>query len=229
MPAFDSSLVFFIVTPLSTMTLASALLRQLFSAVKKAAKSHPETQILFQFVPDHIVTGSIEDSSATTSNLDHLCYSVYNRTLQPVDRSMSRQLFEHGDRVRNYFQDPAFTLGRPVHSKVKYTKQTPARSLDVVDRHMLLQVGYQVSPCGKWILAACIDQRGEAHDLGVWLTQTQSDSGDSGMMYMISKVWDFAVQFARKANVEWRIVFAKLGIMESSELDGTFWFSNSIP
>lgn len=222
LPAPQASLVFFIVTPLTTMTLASPLLRQVFSAVKKALKTYSEAQILFQFVPEQLVLGSVENPASHDSDVEILCYSVYNRILQPVDRLMSRRFFDHGERVRNYFQEPAVTLARPVYNKVTYAR-TPHASLDVMDRHTLLHIGYQVSPCGKWILAACVDQRGEGHDLGVWLTQTPGEDADmeiSEEAYLVAKVWDFAVQFAKKANIEWRIVFAKLGTMGESELNG---------
>lgn len=70
--------------------------------------------------------------------------------------------------------------------------------------------------------------------MGVWSTQpyTPTDKNkkndDSGVdvpvisdeMYIVNKVWDFAMQLAEKANVEWRIVIAKSGNMSVIELDG---------
>lgn len=198
------------------MDLASPILRQLFSGVKRALKTYSEAQIVFQFVPEQLITDSLEHSSTREANLERLCHTLYERVLLPVDRNMSRRFFGHGERVRNYFQEPAFTLARPVYGKVRLLRQTPLRSLDIVDRHTLLHVGYCISPCGKWLFAACVDQRGEAHELGVWILH--SDVGDA---QVVAQVWDFAVRFARRANVEWRIVFAKLGSMGESELDGT--------
>ena len=90
--------------------------------------------------------------------------------------------------IRNYFQEPAFTLARPVHNKVSYVRASRS-SLDVMDRQ---HVGYhRISLCGKWILAACVDERGEAHDLGAWLTQTPGDGGEEAKCaesYMVDKV-----------------------------------------
>ena len=199
------------------MTMSSPILRQLFAAVKRALKTYSEAQIVFQFVPEQIIINSLENSASHDLNLELLCHSLYERILLPVDRCMSRRFFEHGERIRNYLQEPAFTLARPLRNKVKFLRQTPLRSLDVVDRHTLLHVGYQVSPCGKWILAACVDQRGEAHDLGVWFKQN-----DAVETQIVVQVWDFALRFARRANVEWRIVIAKLGSMGETELDGMF-------
>lgn len=214
LPAFQSSVVFYLITPSCTMTVTSPILRQLFATVKRALKTYSEAQIVFQFVPEQIIIDSLENSASYDLNLELLCHSLYERILLPVDRCMSRRFFEHGERIRNYFQEPAFTLARPIHNGVKFLRQAPLRSLDVVDRHTLLHVGYQVSPCGKWIMAACVDQRGEAHDLGVWFTQS-----DTLETEIVVHVWDFALKFARRANVEWRIVFAKLGVMGVTELD----------
>lgn len=197
------------------MTATSPALRQLYAAIKRAVISHSEAQIIFQFVPEQLIVDSLENSASRDRDLEILCHSLYERILRPVDRCMSRRFFEHGERVRSYFQDPAFTLARPVLSKVKFLRQTSFQSLDVVDRYTLLHVGYLVSPCGRWILAACVDQRAEAHDFRVWPTQTEAFE-----THIVTQVWDFALQFARRANVEWRIVFAKLGSMGETELHG---------
>jgi mediator of RNA polymerase II transcription subunit 13 len=218
-------MVFYVVTPLSTMSLASPLLRQVFSAVKKALQAHEEFQSVFQFVPEALVACS---SCANPADLDAVCYSTYDRILQPVDRVMSRRFFEHGEPIRSYFQDPAYTLARPLHPTVKYIKRSKA-PLDVVDAGTFLHVGYRFSECGKWILCACADQRGEAHELAVWLTQTQTPNPDADEAdvetftneeYAVRKVWDFACKFAKRANVAWRIVFSKLGSMTIADLDG---------
>lgn len=220
-----SNMVFYVVTPLSTMSLASPLLRQVFSAVKKALQAHEEFQSVFQFVPEALVACS---SCANPADLDAVCYSTYDRILQPVDRVMSRQFFEHGEPIRSYFQDPAYTLARPLHPTVKYIKRSKA-PLDVVDAGTFLHVGYRFSECGKWILCACVDQRGEAHELAVWLTQTQTPNPDADEAdvetftneeYAVRKVWDFACNFAKRANVAWRIVFSKLGSMTIADLEG---------
>jgi mediator of RNA polymerase II transcription subunit 13, fungi type len=199
------------------MSLISPILRQVFSSVRRAVKTYSEGQIHLQLVPEQVVINSLDDSVVGSSDLENLCYSVYDRILQPVDRAMSRRFFEHGEQTRGYIEDPRFVLARPVYNKVKYVREMPIKSLDVVDRYTLLHVGYRISPCGKWILAACVDQRAEAHELGVWLMQNE---GGEGHTFAVAKVWEFVVQFAKRANVEWRIVIAKLGGMSATSLNG---------
>ncbi|KAF7350887.1 Mediator of RNA polymerase II transcription subunit 13 [Mycena sanguinolenta] len=229
-----SNIVFYVVTPLSTMSLATPLLRQMFSAVKKALQAHEELHSLFQFVPEALVACSTCSNPASQiAELEAVCYSTYDRILRPVDRVMSRRFFEHSEHIRSYFQDPAYTLARPVHPTVKYLER-PKAPLDVVDAGTFLHVGYRFSECGKWILCACVDQRGEAHDLAVWLTQTQAPNpdGEEGDVetftheeYAVRKVWDFACKFAKRANVAWRIVFSKLGSITIPELEAWTSFS----
>jgi mediator of RNA polymerase II transcription subunit 13 len=205
------------------MSLASPVLRQVLSAVRRASKTYSDAQIHFQFVPEDMTHSCSSNSPSRHSEIDLLCFSVYDRLLRTVDRQMSRRLFICGERTRKYFQDPAFALARPLQTSVSFLRQTSPQSLDVVDRHTLLHVGYEITPCKKWILACCVDQRGEAHQIGVWLYGENENYNDA-----VRKIWEFTVEFARRANVEWRIVIAKLGAMSVDELDGMFPFKYSV-
>ena len=137
---------------------------------------------------------------------------------------MSRKLFAYGPPVTDYLEAPAYTLvtsatsksrGTAVLPRISFALESSASSLDVTHRHMLLHVGYQISTCGRWIIAACIDGEGEAHDLKAWLTPD-----DNVEEFMVAQVWTFAYAFARRANVEWRIVVSKLGLISYSEANG---------
>ncbi|SJL01409.1 uncharacterized protein ARMOST_04731 [Armillaria ostoyae] len=213
-----TSTIVFIVTSITTMTLLSPILRQLFSVVRKASASHP--QMLFHFVPEQILY------SESNSQVEDLCGSVYDRILVPVVRSMSRKLSSAGE-VTKFLEDPAFVLARTSEeSKVVYSgpkADATAMILGVMDKGTFLHVGYGVSECGKWIFASCNDQRGDGHDLGVWLTSKGGGEANEGevdeMTFLVHKVWDFTARFAKKANIEWRIVIAKLGSMGEAELD----------
>ncbi|KAF9004956.1 hypothetical protein BDZ89DRAFT_1169049 [Hymenopellis radicata] len=223
-PPPRTNIVVFILTPIATMHVQSPVMRQLFSVVRKASKAS-DSHILFQFIPEQILR------SEYNSHLDSLCLSLYDRILVPVVRSMSRKLFQVGE-VKKHLEDPAFVLARtPQQSKVIYSPlktESPSVSLDVMEKGTFLHVGYAISDCGKWLFASCVDQRGEGHDLGVWLT-VKGGGGDPDtevdeMTFLVSKVWDFTSRFAKRANIEWRIVIAKLGSMEEPELDA--WTSH---
>jgi len=226
------TLVIFLILPLTVMSLSSPVLRQIISVSKKVLASYRTNQFCLQFVPQqHLFLGH-DRLSAYDSALDQLCSSIYNRILVPVDRIISGRVQPHPtdeQDIRRYFMGPSFTLARPLYNKVSYVRAAHT-SLDVMDRYTLLHVGYHLTTCGKWILASCVDQRGEAHDLGVWLTQSPGDhEGDAEVLsdeeFAVKRVWDFAMQFAKKTDVEWRVVFTRLGVMPESELNGvSVWF-----
>jgi len=207
-------LVFYIVTPLSMMTLASPNFRQMLSAAKRALKGSPTSSTLFQFVPESMVSDPVNEDQGTMSAF---VTSVYDRLLKSVDRGMSRPLFDSDGGVRALVQSPAFILSRPQHYRPIFLRQAPARSLDVMDRHLLLHVGYGVSACGKWIMASCIDQRGGGHDLGLWLNQPDDGVPEE---FIVTKVWEFAMSFAKRTDVEWRVAFSKAGFIDEREMEG---------
>lgn len=131
---------------------------------------------------------------------------------------MARPTAPQGDnKVWALFQEPAYILARPMTRRAKFLREAHPTTLDVLDRHMLLQVAYSTSPCGKWLFVAVVDQTGAAHDLCA-----HAVPGDAPEPFVVSTVWDFTLGMAVKANVEWHIVIAKWGFMSPCELDGTF-------
>ncbi|KAH0839535.1 mediator complex subunit 13 C-terminal-domain-containing protein [Lanmaoa asiatica] len=208
LPPELAGLVFYIAIPDSALTLASPLLRQISSTMKRLQKVRPGHPITLQLIPEHHITSH----DLGTTDFERLCFSVYRRVPQLVDRTMSRRIFDIGKEIRGFFREPAYTLARPLKPAVRFNLG-PARTLDVLDRHTFLHVGYTFSACGKWLLAACIDQRGESYDLGSWLTRDEVEAS------AIVQVWNFALQTARRTNIEWRLVISKLGLMSPTELD----------
>ena len=207
-------LVFYVVTPLSMMTLASSNFRQMLSAAKRAVKGSPGTSTLFQFVSESMVSDPANGDQETLSTF---VTSVYDRLLKPVSRGMARPFLDHEESVRVLVQSPAFALPRPQRPKPILLRQAPARSLDVMDRHLLLQVGYCTSACGKWIMASCVDQRGGGHDLGLWLNQPEDGNPEE---FIVNKVWGFAMTFTKRTDVEWRVAFSKAGSIDEREMEG---------
>ncbi|KAG6918518.1 hypothetical protein DXG01_013880 [Tephrocybe rancida] len=246
LPCPPSHLIFFVVTPLGTLTLSSPTLRHIFSALSKARTAYSKAQLHFHLVPESLVLSpslSVSPIPSSGSPAHEFVLGLYDRLQVPVDRTMARRFFENGERVRRYFQEPAFTLARVGPGKAKFVRAAKA-ALDVLDRGTMVQVGYAMSRCGRWVLAACVDERGEAHELGVWGAlgggeeEVQGDEegggggeGDEngegeeqGETRVVRKVWEFAMQFMKKANVEWRVVFSKLGPVGEAELDAwTSW------
>ena len=207
--------VFYIVVPAHAISLTSPQLRQIFSAIRKVKKTHPDAPLLFHLVPEPAVTKNMDDPFMRHQGMEILADAVYDRLPVVAKRMVARLLTTDAPRAQALFQEPAFTLARPLARKATFRLEAHPSSLDVVDRTSILHVGYRLSSCGKWLLAACVDQRGEMHELKVWLAPSEGVG-----TFVASSVWALALHVAAKANVEWRITIAKLGTMEEAEVDG---------
>lgn len=192
--------------------------------MRRFYKQHPQGDILVHLVPESLIFGTHIHPASSLGGLEAFVCSVYDRLLLPVNRAMSRKLFAYGPPTTDYLEAPAYALIPSATGKSRSTAVVPrislalessASSLDVTHRHTLLHVGYQISTCGRWIIAACVDAEGEAHDLKAWLTPD-----DNVEEFMVAQVWKFVYAFARRANIEWRIVVSKLGLISYSEANG---------
>lgn len=207
-------IVLYIVTPAKIMNLASSLLRQVLSAIKKVRKTYTDAPILTHLVPESLTSGALSDPTLHHGGLELLADAVYDRVSIPVERTASRWLYPEGAKIR-CFAEPAVTLASPVRKKATFAFEAHPRSLDVLDRNYMLHIGYKTSECGKWLFAASIDQRGEAHDLKAWLI-----AEDSPEHFIVTSIWDFVMNIVTKASVEWRVIISKLGAVGVAETEG---------
>ncbi|KAH9853381.1 mediator complex subunit 13 C-terminal-domain-containing protein [Lenzites betulinus] len=226
-PTHNPYLVFYVATPSNIISPSSTVLRQILSAVRRF-RAQSGGDVLVHFVPESLIEGIHTHPASNLGGLDDFVCSVYDRILVPVTRAMSREFFVQSAVLTGFFEAPAYALvgsasgktrSESVLPQVSFALESSVSSLDVMNRHMLLHVGYQVSSCGRWILAACVDAAGEAHEIKAFLTPD-----DNVEAFVVSQVWSFAREFARRANIEWRIVVSKLGIMTHSEIDA--WASH---
>ncbi|PPR01786.1 hypothetical protein CVT24_001701 [Panaeolus cyanescens] len=213
----ETYVVLALVVPTTIMSLSSAVLRQTYAMLQKVV-SDPLSHVLLQLIPEHHVYTALDNTAPFDSALDLLSLSIYNRTRVEVERLMSRRIHERSEATSMPLEAPAYTLARPLPSKVTYTRAAHT-SFDVLDRYTLLHIGYHLTACGKWIVACGVDQRGEMHTVGVWLTKPPDDESEmSREEYAIKKVWDFGLDLAHRTCVEWRVVFTRLGLMSDKEM-----------
>lgn len=90
---------------------------------------------------------------------------------------------------------------------------------------MFLHVAYGYSKSRRWLGAACVDERGEAYETRVWrASEDHARDGESKdeipVAKIVAKVWAFAMKFVKRAAIEWRVVFCRMGVMDVDELEG---------
>lgn len=144
---------------------------------------------------------------------------VYNKIKRTVSRFMSRPIFVQSQEAHRSFKAPSFVLARgtPI-TKALFSDELSA-SADIVEQHTFLHVGYKLSDCRTWLVAAILDQRGENHDLKVWRSDASYTDEEC-----VNLVWSFAMEAAGQAKVEWRLAIAKLGSFNRRHLEGNACF-----
>jgi len=225
LPPEPQHIVIYVIAPPSVCSsLNSLALRTIIMSQKPISKldgqhDFDHDRVLVHFVPDYLIADPHTYPTTRHVGLEQFTTSVYDRLLRPTLRQTSRQFWEYNPAFDNRFQVPSFALARqtPPQAHLEWEERP---SLNVLDRHTFLQVGYRLSECEKWLLAACIDERGEAHDVAVWGVPTQNESATMSCTWVVSHIWIFAKQFAQRADTEWRIVVSKLGGMLENEIEG---------
>ncbi|KAK4702730.1 hypothetical protein P7C70_g3492, partial [Phenoliferia sp. Uapishka_3] len=166
---------------------------------------------------------------STSARLERLAFAVYDQLLIPVARlkfpmpeTFPSAPFAHTNTpaVRP-FQFPAITLSPFRKPKIQFELNWPASSLEVMHRHRILHVGYTVTPVEgatnlEWIVATCIDEKGE-----LWKTVSKllrRPANVSTETARVTIVYGFAKSMADFADVEWRIVITRLGLLSKEEM-----------
>ena len=210
----SQTVVLYIITPTSILNLASPVLRHILLALKYVLGNHEEKSVHSHFVLEDMVISCAVDSPKYLPLKEEFTHSVYNRIYRPIHKPVSNHLIPAGEKISRCFEAPAYVLASTAPHKVHFSLHSSI-DLSVVDRHTFLHIGYQISGQKKWIIAACIDEKGHTHDVGTWLTPDEFS-----YEHVVLQVWSFALNFSRKANAEWRVAIAKLGAMHVQELAG---------
>ncbi|CAE6429282.1 unnamed protein product [Rhizoctonia solani] len=166
----------------------------------------------------HLVPASLLFDHSTTppesrQRLESTALSIYDRIPRAIGRRIRREILPLDIPAQSTVHVPAYTLARPLAPRFRFSMDWPDVQREVLDRHMFLHVGYGFSKSKRWLGATCVDERGEAYETKLWMGEDMSPSK------VVAKVWSFAMRFAKRAAIEWRVVFCKMGMMELGEVE----------
>ncbi|CDZ98548.1 Mediator complex, subunit Med13 [Phaffia rhodozyma] len=208
--------IFYLISP-RHLSSTSFSLRDVHSQLSIALSTLQSPSSINRFLTHVIPTSLVLDEPNQAQDqlsLSAVCLSVYDRLQRNVDRLVPRQLFE----VRNItksFRFPAFYISKPRPPNVEFSLSWPSPSLNVSNKHMFLHLAYGFSPNRDWLVACAVDERGQAHELKIWKLGREPFSFD----WAILMLWSFFIKFSEQADVAWRMVISKLGLMEPSEIN----------
>ncbi|KAG9090512.1 hypothetical protein FRC06_001023, partial [Ceratobasidium sp. 370] len=224
------NLVFYIILP------PSILPAPWFQSMLLKLKSDTLTDTAGQHITIHLVPATtVFNHNATPSDshqqLESIALSLYDRIPRTVGKRIRREIIRLSFPVHTIVHVPAFTIARTLTPRFRFSMDWPDRQRETMDRHMFLHVAYGFSKSRRWLCAACVDERGEAYETKAWrvtavpeeepegeLEEEPVDRGARTNKY-VNMVWHFAMKFAKRAGIEWRIVICRMGIMSVEELE----------
>jgi mediator of RNA polymerase II transcription subunit 13 len=172
-------------------------------------------RLVHQFIPIDVV----HRTSWAEDEIGAFVTSTYDRCKSRLERNVHRKEFEPLGRDGSWIRPPAFTIAQPMTPQFRYSLNGETRGIDTADCHVLLHAGYGFSSSGKWLFAACIDQRGESHCLRCWDID-ELDCGSERDDKVVLILWNFIEESTQSLSAEWVAVICKLGRLRFAEIKG---------
>lgn len=181
------------------------------------------------FLPLSLLTRDAAPRSSAPTHLsfvDRFALSIYDRLGQPVMRFTSERpdplpstnFFTTSGAHPNHkvFTAPLFVLSstKAKSLPVTFNVQWPVSSLEVLNRHRLLHVAFDISKGNKWLMMTAIDEKGENSVVRACFI------AGSDMKAIIKKLWHFVREVTDGASVEFRISIVKARSLSLTELRG---------
>ena len=198
------------------MEYSTPIAQQVFTAVNELLT---QSHITVHLVPDVLVYHSEALARHPVVGADRIVLNVYDRLGRRVEREHARLSTSH--QSQSVVHAHAFTLARSRPLKVHYQDQWLPPAQMLFDRHTFLHIAYGWSKDREWIVSSLVTERGDDQDRFVGSGGEDLSSGD-----LVDLVWSFVEQFAKKVDVEWRIVICRLGVIPEEEIEGNTLFPN---
>ncbi|KAG9091352.1 hypothetical protein FRC07_011870 [Ceratobasidium sp. 392] len=228
----DANLVWYIILPPSAAS-APWFSSMLLKLAEDKFADHGELgrNITVHLVPATTVFNHHAAPPDLRQQLEFTALSVYERIQRSVGKRIRREILQLSFPSHTQVQVPAFTIARTLTPRFRFSMDWPDKQRETMDRHMFLHVAYTFSKSRRWLCAACVDERGEAHETKVWRVSGVSEDEDEGdledelvdrdsrMNKYVNLVWRFATRFAKRAGIEWRLVICRTGVMGVEELE----------
>ncbi|KAI0888347.1 mediator complex subunit 13 C-terminal-domain-containing protein [Annulohypoxylon maeteangense] len=199
--------VFFVYSPEVTSSIVEscAVFNQVFENYRRllSTKKLPiVNDLALQLVPQDFVASSNSVAMPSPFEFSKLAIETYDRCIQFGGTSPS----------------PALMLEQPPPRMIDF-KLTTSPSASLLHENACLHIAYAQSIDGRWITAAWTDNRGSqqmtaSYGLGRKGKNLSRPIGDAAR-----GIWEATLDFISAWKVHWRVIIAKCGAMEQSEIE----------
>ncbi|SZF05662.1 unnamed protein product [Blumeria hordei] len=183
-----------------------AAFHHLFSMYRKSlieSKVAPVNEIVLQLIPLDFIASPTSLAVPRPSEYFGLALEVYDRCINFESSTM-----------------PAITLEPPLLKSIDF-KLTSNPSPSLLHENSCLHIAYAKSIDNRWITAAWIDNRGIQQMTASYCLGRKNKTITTTFAEVANEIWETTLDFISDQKIQWRLIIARVGIMDLSETE--FW------
>ncbi|KAI1205572.1 mediator complex subunit 13 C-terminal-domain-containing protein [Annulohypoxylon truncatum] len=199
--------VFFVYSPDVTGSIVEscAVFNQIFEGYRRllSTKKLPiVNDLALQLVPQDFVASSNSVAMPSPFEFSKLAMETYDRCIQFGGTTPS----------------PALVLEQPPPRMIDF-KLTTNPSASLLHENACLHIAYAQSIDGRWITAAWTDNRGSQQMTASYCLGRKGKNLSRPIADVTAGIWAATLDFISAWKVHWRVIIAKCGAMEQSEIE----------
>ncbi|CAG8975692.1 hypothetical protein HYALB_00007896 [Hymenoscyphus albidus] len=204
----EKNIVVYFVYPADNPTLLvhiCSAFQHLFLLYRKALydrKAKFSNELVLQLVPLEFVYSPITINVPPPAEYARLSMEVYDRCID----------FESASR------SPAIVLERPLPRSIDF-KLNPNPSASVLQENTCLHIAYAQSTDDRWMTAVWTDNKGTQQMNASYCLGRKNEPISMPFAVVANEIWETTLDFISSKNIHWRIMIARIGVMELSEVD----------
>jgi mediator of RNA polymerase II transcription subunit 13 len=181
--------------------------QHLFNMYRKTLSEKRATfanELVLQLIPLDFISSSTSLSVPLPSEYFRLAIEVYDRCIDFTSSSST----------------PAIMLEQPLPKTIDFRlNANPSASL--LQENTCLHVAYAQSIDDRWITAAWTDNRGTQQMTASYCLGRKNEPISMPFSDVANEIWETTLDFIARKKIHWRIMIARVGVMDPSEMD--FW------
>ncbi|RKF83396.1 Mediator of RNA polymerase II transcription subunit 13 [Golovinomyces cichoracearum] len=204
----DKNLVVYFAYPVNNTTLVvhiCSAFQHLFNVYRKLLlekRVNPTNEIVLQLVPLDLIASPSSVAVLKPSEYFRLALELYDRCINFMSSSST----------------PAIILESPIPKSIDF-KLNSNPSASLLNENTCLHLAYAESNDGRWITVAWTDNRGAQQMTASYCLGRKNEALTTPFARVACEVWETTLNFTSNIKIHRRIIIAKAGVMEPSEIE----------
>ncbi|KAH8601156.1 mediator complex subunit 13 C-terminal-domain-containing protein [Bisporella sp. PMI_857] len=210
LPVEETNFVVYFVYPVDNSTILvhiCSAFQHLFNVYKKILaerKANTANELVLQLIPMDFIASPTAIIVPSPSEYARLAMEVYDRCYNFSSHSSPAAIF----------------LDQPLPKTIDF-RLSPNPSASLLQENSCLHLAYAQSIDDRWITAAWTDSRGAQQMTASYCLGRKNEPISTPFSVVANEIWETTLDYISKKKVHWRLMIARVGVMEPSEID--FW------